>query len=420
MPQIVFLSLFLGLVTGTQSVDLRVDPSVASVRIDLGGREVARLDRAPWSAKVNFGVAFTPGELTAIAYDVKGKEIARTSQLINLSRPVAEVELAIRSVEGRPVAAELVGRHRLHAAVRSASLTVDGNAVRVGRGFEAVLPPMDASRAHVLAAQMQFDDGEIARRDLVLQPGLSAVINSELTPLLVTLRGGKEPENLDGCFSAQGHPLRATAIEKGDALVVVVKDPDMREAVAGAGELRLDSGAVERILWPVSRPINAPGEPTAIAFPQSVNHGKLQTAAWLLSERLRPAPARPEPREFTDAVAVAAMSTLERGRRRAVILLLSNAADNSLYAPAIVRLYLEETGVPLFVWSAEPAAGSAWGAVEDVSTPKGLDAAVARLNDALAKQRIVWVAADPLGALHAQAEERCGLAPVARSHSGQL
>ena len=122
MPQIVFLSLFLGLVTGTQSVDLRVDPSVASVRIDLNGAEVARLDQAPWSAKVNFGVAFTPGELTAIAFDAKGKEIARTSQLINLSRPVAEVELAIRSVEGRPVAAELVGRHRLHAAVRSASL----------------------------------------------------------------------------------------------------------------------------------------------------------------------------------------------------------------------------------------------------------------------------------------------------------
>jgi hypothetical protein len=419
MPLIVFLSLFLGLVTGTQSVDLRVDPSVASVRIALGGREVARIDRAPWSAKVNFGVAFTPGELTAIAYDANGKEIARTSQLINLSRPVAEVELVIRSVEGHPVAAELVGRHRLHAAVRSASLSVDGIAVRVGRDFQAVLPPMDASRAHVLAAQMQFEDREIARRDLVIQPGLSAVINSELTPLLVTLRGAKEPENLDGCFSAHGNALRATAIEKGDALVVVVKDPDMREAVAGAAGLQLDSGAVERILWPVSRPINAPGEPTAIAFPQSVDHGKIQTAAWMLTERLKPATAPAEPREFTDAVAVAAMSTLERGRRRAVILFLNPAPDKSLYAPAIVRRYLEETGVPLFVWSAQPGfrAGDVWGAVDDVSTPKGLEAAMARLNDTLARQRVVWVAADPLVALHAQAAaERCAVAPVAHPH----
>ncbi len=68
MPQVVFLSLFLGLITGIQSVTLQVDAAVKSVRIELGGREVARMDKAPWSAKVDFGSALTPNELTAIAY----------------------------------------------------------------------------------------------------------------------------------------------------------------------------------------------------------------------------------------------------------------------------------------------------------------------------------------------------------------
>ncbi|MGH9420273.1 MAG: hypothetical protein ACRD3J_09880, partial [Thermoanaerobaculia bacterium] len=93
---IVFLSLFLGLITGTQTVSLQADAAVKSVRIELGGREVARMENAPWSAKADFGSVVTPGELVAIAYDGNGNEIARTSQLINLSRPSAEMEIVIR------------------------------------------------------------------------------------------------------------------------------------------------------------------------------------------------------------------------------------------------------------------------------------------------------------------------------------
>src|SRR5258708_13801671 len=98
--------------------------------IMVGGREVAMVDKAPWSAKVDFGRELTPGELIAIAYDGNRKEIARTSQLINLSRPPAEVEIVIKSEGGQPVAAELVGRHRLHKAPTSAKLLVDDTPVR--------------------------------------------------------------------------------------------------------------------------------------------------------------------------------------------------------------------------------------------------------------------------------------------------
>ena len=139
-----------------------------------------------------------------------------------------------------------------------------------------------------------------------------------------------------------------------------------------------------------------------------------------MTQRLLPAPEATEPRQFADAVAVAAMATLEKGHRRTVVLVLSKFADTSLYAAPVVRSYLEEVGVPLFVWSAEgarPDLAAAWGRIDDISTQTGMEAAVARLNASLAAQRIVWVAAEPLTALHAEASPTCGLTPVAHRHA---
>jgi hypothetical protein len=417
VPQIVFLSLFLGLVTGFQNVSLRVDDGVKLVRIELGGREVARMESAPWSARVDFGKALTPRELTAIAYGADGKEITRIAQVINLSRPAAEMEIVIRREGQRPVEAELVGRHRLHKSASGAKLSVDGAPVRVGRDFRARLPEMGPAHPHVVSAEMEFEDGAVARRDIVLSSAaFSRSVESELTPMLVMSEGKRSDAILETCFSSGGATLKATAMEKSDAIVVMVRDPATRPIVSPAAQSRFNGETAERILWPVSRPISAPGEPTAIAFPQSVNHGNVTTVSWLLTQRLAPAPASTEPRQFADAVAVAALSTLQKGHRRAVVLVLSKLPDTSLYSAPVVRGYLEEVGVPLFVWSADGPRSdltAAWGRIDDISTLAGMEAAVTRLNASLAAQRIVWVATEPLTALRAEAAVACGLTPVA-------
>ena len=95
---------------------------------------------------------------------------------------------------------------------------------------------------------------------------------------------------------------------------------------------------------------------------------------------------------------------------------MSKAVDRSLYSPQVVRRYLDAVGVPLFVWSADgprPDLTAAWGAIDDISSAAGLDAAAARLNRSLAEQRIVWIAAGPVTALNAASTGRCGLVPVA-------
>ncbi len=138
--------------------------------------------------------------------------------------------------------------------------------------------------------------------------------------------------------------------------------------------------------------------------------------AWLLIQHWADPPDLTHARRFADAVAVAGVSALSESRRRAVVLLLSSAPDKSAHSPAAVRRYLERVGVPLFVWSAEgprPDLADSWGAVEDISTPAGIAAAVAKLNASLAAQRVVWIASDAISSLRIRADEHCALQPLA-------
>src|SRR5262249_60528759 len=93
--QIVFLTLFLGVVGGLQPVALQVSGPVRMVRMMLGSREVAVLTQPPWRATVDLGAELTPRQLAAIGLDARGNEIARATQILNPPRPIAEVHIAV-------------------------------------------------------------------------------------------------------------------------------------------------------------------------------------------------------------------------------------------------------------------------------------------------------------------------------------
>ena len=70
---IVFATLFLGLVDGEREITLDVAPEVAAVELVLDGTLVARLEQAPWAAKIDFGAGFLPHVLDARALDETGE-----------------------------------------------------------------------------------------------------------------------------------------------------------------------------------------------------------------------------------------------------------------------------------------------------------------------------------------------------------
>ncbi|MGH9423239.1 MAG: hypothetical protein ACRD3J_24905, partial [Thermoanaerobaculia bacterium] len=143
-PQLVFITLFLGLISGPRKITLQAGPGIQSIRILLDGRQLAEMKKAPWSAVVDFGKQVVPGELIAAGYDETGQEVARVSQLVNLPRPTADFVIFLQNdSNGIPVLASLRWEHLLGTKPVKASLTVDGKAVSLDRGLRATLPRLN-------------------------------------------------------------------------------------------------------------------------------------------------------------------------------------------------------------------------------------------------------------------------------------
>jgi hypothetical protein len=448
--QIVFLTLYLGLIAGRQPVDLQVGPDVKSVRILVDGREAAVVKAAPWSAIVDLGPAFEPRELVAIAFDRDGDEIGRTSQIINLPRPSAELTIGLQTDDkGIPLSVALRWEHVFAAKPSHTTISIDGQNVRVDEQLHARLPKVDLAHPHVIAAEMRFDDGFVARRELVITGGaVSDSIDTELTPVVFTGKLPGKHGTLDGCFSAHGAPVQTRAVETPGALVFVVREPNVREVEAALDpghytgrswresqqvrhRMPLDTGTTMRYTWPIVRRVEAAGHiPTNVfltsATMPSSDVGMLGFLTLAYDAVTAAYPLRQiDPnnhRHFADAVAVAGINAITGAHRRAVVLVvdcsftLSRDVDDSTAQPAAVRHYLDSVGVPLFVWSVSgprPDLESSWGDVDDISTPAQFHAAVERLRASLASQHVAWIASDAIAALRVEADPRCGIVPLA-------
>jgi hypothetical protein len=441
--QIVFITLYLGLISGRQPVELHAGPDVKSIRILVDGRESAVLKAPPWRATVDLGRAFEPRGLTAVGYDRDGDEIGRTSQTINMPRPSAELTLGLQSDEkGVPVSVTLRWEHVFAAKPSRATASIDGQKLRVDEQFHARLPTLDPARPHVIEAELRFDDGVTARRELVIAGGQAGdSISTELTPVAFTGKAPGKQQTLDGCLSLNGNPVQTRAVETPDALVLVVREPNAAETLAaldpGHSTSRswreaqgvnhrnaLDPGTMMSYTWPIAKYLEVAGHVPATVFltSETVSSRDAGMLGFLMLDYTEASDQKEvvgpnSRRRFADAVAVAGLNASTGSHRRAVVLVLSRSADQSTIEPAQVRHYLEAIGVPLFVWSLtgpRPDLAGSWGDVDDISNPRQFRAAVDRLRGSLASQHIVWVASDSISALHVEADPRCGITPLAK------
>ncbi|HEX7151069.1 MAG TPA: hypothetical protein VF618_06240 [Thermoanaerobaculia bacterium] len=421
-----FLTLFLGLVAGPQPLKLQVSPSVKMVEILLDGQQVMVLGQAPWQTVVDFGPELRPRRLTAIAYDAKGNELAREAQLVNLARARAELAIVL-SREKNATVAKLQWQHFSAAREESVRLTLDGKALKVDPATRSVtLPKLDLKAMHVLSAEVKFADGVLAQRELVFGGEYADSIPAELTAVALTTDEEKAAAN---CLTLDGEPVRVAAVERTRGFVGFVRDDTPRVYAArlvGTGRgpsvtSRMPNiytlpGLAVRIFSPTATEVSTSTSTTSSIFDGSgVMDGNLMDTLTLLTKLTAAESDRPVRR--ADAVAAAAVAALRGGNRRAVVLVLGDAApDASRHDPASVRRYLQTIGVPLIVWSvgATPELEAAWGPVEDISSPPALHRATERLRKTLDRQRIAWVEADPIAALRLTAKPDCAYMPVAR------
>jgi hypothetical protein len=415
---IAFLTLFLGLTTGSQRVEVSLTGSVAAVELRLDGAAVARLEQSPWAAWVDLGSDLAPHELVARALGPSGEELSRARQWINLPRPPAEVEILLeRDETGKATAARLASASLLGARPAALLAAFDDRPIPIGPGGRVELPSYDSGTTHLLTATAEFPNGVLARRDTVLGGVTTNETAAELTGVPVRV-AGRPPTAaaVTGWFVKNGEPLPVVAFEHAGAQLLIVRDLTIEEARARVGVretrartlvgrpiaeaiaagARLDREDRARFLWPVVQ-VTWGGELRTELFESS--HDFLlrgDAIPWLLTHIEDPHPASSPPR-YADAVAVAGLqAAASRGRRAVLLVVGSRTADASRLGPAAVCLYLERLRVPLFIWSLTGPSGRdpAWGAQEDISNPALLRRACNRLKESLEAQWIVWLAGE--------------------------
>jgi hypothetical protein len=359
---------------------------------------------------------------------------------VNLPRQPAEVEILLEPAGGRPTAARLAWQSLTGGAPREATLTLDGRELALGGDLRAALPAIDLETTHVLAAELRFADGVSARQERVFGGRFGDSVDAELTAVPVVLPGrGRAPSaaQLAGWLLAGGRPLAVVGVEQGPAQLVLVRDLDTEEALRRLGSvgrrvrdglggpsrlgtlpsqldpefyrytLRLPAGDVVRFLWPTAKRATGSGLPAEL-FDTSRGFGPADGGLhWLLTRVQHPG-ERSSGQRFADATAVAGLQALSGNRRRAVLLVLGDAADSSRLSPATARAYLEAVRVPLVVWILGDAPASGWGESETIASRSSLNSAFGRLERALARQRIVWVEGE-------HAPHRIQLSPAARA-----
>ena len=406
---ITFLTILLGLLHGPVSVGLSAGPEVARVELLVDGTKTAEL-RAPWQANVDLGPELAPHELVAVAFASDGRKLGEARQWVNRARPQADAAFALeKDRAGRVVAARLVWRSVTASEPKSVAVTLDGYPIPAKDLSRVEIPPHAASVSHVLMADLVCPGGVTATAVAGFGGQRRDETERELTPFPVRVPPKTElpkPLRLAGWFESEGAPLQVVAVESGPAEVHFV--------VAGAARQDLERLWREDAWpwpWPRSRPLELPKEAryrfVATAPTVASDAGGI-TRLFSTSEeytpvdgpflRNGPSSLLREPASapcIAESVAVSALETTVRERRRAIVLLLGEGArDEGRFDAARVRRYLSRLRVPLHVWKVsadEVAAAADWPAAVEASTIETMGLAFDALRKDLASQRIVWL-----------------------------
>jgi len=400
-----FTTLLIGLVFGHVSVSLAVSPDVAWVELLLDGSRVASVE-PPWTAALDLGRPPAPHELVAVAFDSRGRELARARQWVNRPRASAEAAFALdRDAAGRYRTARLTWRCLTSDRPTSVAVTFDGEPLAASDLSRIELPPHVPEQVHFLRAELRFDRDVSATAEIAFGGRMKDEARKELTAVPVVLeRGASLPgaEEMEGWFVSGGEPVPVVAVEEGAKEVVFVCDvaaqralgrPQLTWGDSRDGSLRGDatvrflstetrstahSGILARV-YPISRPLAG---------------ARIRSAARAFFGRPS---GRPGLQRIADAVATAALAAADGERRRAIVLVLGDDVfDRSDLGVQEAKSFLESLRVPLRVWHTGHSAARAarpWQgeAPEFVRSQQDFATALAALDESLGCQRIVWV-----------------------------
>jgi hypothetical protein len=407
MTHIAFITLFLGLVTGQQPIQMKVTGPAAKIEFQVDGR-VAGAITEPWSAVINFGSRLRPHRIVARALDDSGREVARAEQTINLPQSLSEVQLVLeRNTTGRPIGVQMLWRSLEADEPRSASISLDGKPLVIDEHLHAAIPAVDLQKPHVLRGRAIAPSRTPSSTELAFGGGIEDQADAHLTPIAVRVLHTEA--SIEGALRMGGASPKVVAVEQLPGEVMIVRHPIPIETAVRLDPMGLRSKVVPPVayartadapaamfVWPVGTRSAASGHAILFDWSAPVLFNGADGLRMLLARTAGPPFSS---LRFAYAVAVAGMRAIDSRRPRAVVLILGEAGrDDSEISPALVRDYLRSIGVPLYVWSLGGANTGEWGNTIDISSPSGYRKAFEELEADLQSQRIVWIDGDHLPA----------------------
>lgn len=434
---IAFVSLYLGLLTGTQPVELTASSAVASVELRLDGRSVAVMTSPPWRTRIDFGTELRPRRLSAIAKDASGRELGRVEQVVNGVRPAAEASIVLERSADRVTAARLAWQSVAEARPRSVHATLDGRPLAVEDPARIAIPPLADDRFHLLVVDLVFSDQQRVQVTAGFGGAFADSAETELTALpVIAAQRRLDAERLaSDTVRRADRPVTILSIEKGPADVVFVRDPVADTIIErlgardgrsiGGGAVATPGGVIEgggitrmaaaspaealrrgltldgdirvRMIWPASQRV-VRDEVSMDLLPASPVFSAADGGIfWALTQNVAIDGAR-QVQRLADAVAVAGLAAAGDNRRRAVVLVLGpEPGDGSRFSPATVKDFLDALGVPLVVWTVSDdrpvPTPAAWHSTHEanIASLGDLRKAVRNLDKYLDRQRIAWI-----------------------------
>jgi hypothetical protein len=438
-PVLAFVTLFLGLTFGPQTIELRATDQVARIELSRDGEVFENLREPPWKVVRDFGQSPLPTVLQARAFDAEGNELGRVEQWINLPRSAAEIDVILQG-DGGQQQALLTWRSLTGGSPIAVRASLDDQPLEVTDFTVLDLPATNPQQVHLLRVEADFDQQVLASTEVTFGGTYLDQVQSELTALPLALAASNSTAaDLQGRVTADGAVVRVAAVERGMIDLVLVRDAAAveplrellsREArVMKHGNKSLTSlstqGRLQRLLpleararltfvWPGVDRLDQASDFDLFPHSQELDNGQ-GGLAWLVPLMTAPATLSQDQR-LADAIAIAGMHAVRRNRRRAVVLVLGPQRDRgeaSRLQPAAVLEYLAAVHVPLFVWSIDDRPPESWvraGAqIHKISTLTRWRRALAALWDEVDQQHIVWLEGRHLPqsiTLHSESPER--------------
>jgi hypothetical protein len=390
--QLQILTYPVGVVVGLLPVvvELGAPPRPASLLLD--GRPACTFVSAASTCVVDLGAAPRVHLLELVRRGPEGRVVERAVRWVN--RPgasQAEVQTRTRCPEGSSRCTVRIGwAHPERLNPKKVSVSLDGNRAATTRNRDVSLDVV-GTRGALLSVDLSFPDGRRASHASVLGGRMHGDEDASVSGRLETAACGPSgPADAAARWRARGTSVREA--ERGEAELAIVAEPAAyADLVALVGPRFAVPQPPERAA--LDELLRKSGYATHLVLPDArLACGELEKKEPVLDALLEALDATPlRPVRVADAVAAAALHVGVPGKRRLVVLLVSEGAeDTSVLSASGARSYLEELRVPLVVWRLKPRARPGWPDGRALATLDDVRAALVDARDRLDCQAVVW------------------------------